>query len=422
MANNINISSVISPDILKTVSSSTAIKTFGEQLKDQAKEKVISVALGKAEQLKNQIQDIILLKAKVWSDYNTELKRLDILLKEKQISQKKYDESVAIAEKSRDQKLKDLDKLEAKLKEDLANIIKDPYRKIKENINKRKARKAKRKARNKAERTKARRDLAKKVAKNAAKTLAPIIALQLSNRFASVISQRSKLEVLVDQINVYIDQAETPEQIVIATNLRNNTISLINNSIGKLTSLQQTISQINLYITIFNAIVSILSAIPLPTAVPPGIGIPVNLIVRIVKTLEKAQKLISALNIVLSIATISLENEIIKLEELILRLKDISQNLTDKSLTNLNEQQLTSLTNFFSPVGVNDFPPYKGFKFQIKEEENQAFIVKGNKRRYAVAIDRDGVEVLKSELSFTLDPNDLVDQLKLVIDQRNLQG
>jgi hypothetical protein len=71
---------------------------------------------------------------------------------------------------------------------------------------------------------------------------------------------------------------------------------------------------------------------------------------------------------------------------------------------------------------VDQFPPYKGFKFKIKEEQNQAFVVKGNKRRYAVATDRDGVEVLKSDFSFTLDPNDLVDQLKLVIDQRNLQG
>jgi len=71
---------------------------------------------------------------------------------------------------------------------------------------------------------------------------------------------------------------------------------------------------------------------------------------------------------------------------------------------------------------VDQFPSYKGFKFKIKEEQNQAFVVKGNKRRYAVATDRDGVEVLKSDFSFTLDPNDLVDQLKLIIDQRNLQG
>ena len=146
------------------------------------------------------------------------------------------------------------------------------------------------------------------------------------------------------------------------------------------------------------------------------------MITRIVKTLERANKLVSALNIVLAVASVALENEINELNELILRLKEITQNLTDKTLNNLNEQQLTDLTNFFSPVGVDEFSPYKGFKFQIKTEENKSFEVKGNKRRYAVAIDRDGVEVIKSELSFTLDPNDLVDQLKLVIDQRNLQG
>jgi len=89
---------------------------------------------------------------------------------------------------------------------------------------------------------------------------------------------------------------------------------------------------------------------------------------------------------------------------------------------NLNEQQLADLSNTFLPVTDGEFPPYKGFKFKIKTEENKTFEVKGNKRRYAVAIDRDGVEVLKSDFSFTLDPNDLIDQLKLVIDQRNLQG
>jgi hypothetical protein len=96
-----------------------------------------------------------------------------------------------------------------------------------------------------------------------------------------------------------------------------------------------------------------------------------------------------------------------------------------KSNLNLNEQQFADLSNTFLPNN-DQFGEYKGFKFKIKEEQTlgvqQAVVVKGNKRRYAVAIDRDGVEVIKSELSFTLDPNDLIDQLKLVIDQRNLQG
>ena len=422
MANNINVGAVVSPDVLKTISSSTAIKTFGDQLINKAKQKVISAALGKVQTLKDQIQEIITLKIKVWSDHGTEMKRLEVLLKEKQITQEQYDISVAKENEAYQTKLKDLEALDLKLKEDLAKILADPYAKIKQKFNLRKLKRSKRKTRNKAERAKARRDLAKKVAKNAAKTLAPIIALQLAKQFASVLSQRAKLEELVDQVNAYIEQANTPETIAVATNLRNNAVTLINSSIKKLDNLQKSISQISTYIAIFTAIVAVLSAIPIPTAVPPGIGIPVSLITRIVKSLNKAALLIASISVVASIANTILENEIIKLNDLIERLKAVNVLLDGKANLNLNEQQLADLSNTFLPVTDEEFPPYKGFKFKIKTEENKTFEVKGNKRRYAVAIDRDGVEVLKSELSFTLDPNDLIDQLKLVIDQRNLQG
>ena len=46
--------------------------------------------------------------------------------------------------------------------------------------------------------------------------------LGLANKFAAILSQRAQLEKLVDQVNAYIDQANTPETITIATNLRNN--------------------------------------------------------------------------------------------------------------------------------------------------------------------------------------------------------
>jgi hypothetical protein len=421
MANNINIGSAISPDVLKTISSAAVIKTFGDQLVNKAKDKVISTVLGKAQELKDQIQEIVTLKIKIWSDHGTEMKRLEILLKEKQITQEQYDKAVAKENEAYQNKLKDLEDLDLKLKEDLANILADPYAKIKDKLNKRKLKKAKRKNKNRAERAKARRDLAKKLAKNAAKTLAPILALQIANKFASVLSQRAQLEKLVDQVNTYIEQANTPETIIIATNLRNNAVTLINSSISKLTSLEKTIAQISLYITIFIAVVAILSAIPIPTAVPPGIGIPVNVITRIVKSLEKAAKLIVSLSVITAIAVTILESEISKLNDLIERLKAVNQLLDNKTTLNLNEQEFNNLSSaIFNNAG--QFPPYKNFKFNIKEEQNTSFVVKGNKRRYAVAINRDGTEVLKSDYSFTLDPNDLVDQLKLIIDQRNLQG
>lgn len=420
MSNKISISSVISPSILGTISTASAIKTFGSQLKDKAKEKVLSAVVGKAEQLKKQIEEIVTLLIKVEIDHSTEVKRLEVLLKENQITQEQYDKALAVENEAYLAKKEDLEALKFKLQQDLKNILADPLRKIKENKIKRKLKRARRKARSRAERSKARRDLAKKVARNAAKTLAPIIALQLVNKFASILSQRAQLEKLVNQVNAYIEQANTPETITIATNLRNNTITLINNSINKLQAIQRIITQITTYINIFTAIVAILSAIPIPTAVPPGVGIPVSLIMRIVRSLEKASRLIISLNVVAAVAIVILELEIAKLNELIERLKAVNQ-LLDNKTTGLNEQQLSNLSNLFLPTG-GDFGTYKGFKFAIKTEENKAFEVKGNKRRYAVAIDRDGVEALKSEFSFTLDPNDLVDQLKLVIDQRNLQG
>jgi hypothetical protein len=425
MPSNVNISSVISPDILKNISSASAIKAFGDQLVNKAKDKVISVVEGKIGELKKKIEDITKKTVTLGINHNTELKRLEVENKNKQLTDEQYNEAVIVENAAYDLAVKNSENEITKLKEDLAKIISDPYRKIKEERLKRKNRVKQKRAKNKAERSKARKNLAIKVIKNAAKTLAPIIALQLTNQLIAVISQREKLEVLVNQVNDYITSANTPETIQIAINLRNNTITLINNSISKLQKIKKVTEQITIYITVFSIIVAILSSIPIPTAVPPGIGIPINVITKIVKTLEKANKLIASLSVILAICNVLLENEIFKLNELILRLKEISQLLDQSTLQNLNNQELTDLTSNLL-TNINQFGEYKGFKFKIKEEQTlgaqQAIVVKGNKRHYAVAINRDGVEVIKSDYSFTLDPNDLVEQLKLIIDQQNLQG
>jgi hypothetical protein len=414
MSNTSNISSVISSDVLKTISSSSAIKTFGDQLKDKSKEKVVVINRDKKGELEVEKDKLIEDERQAGINHENELKRLETLYQQGQIPKEQYDKAVLAENEAYKKQQESFDLQKKKINKDINDINLDPEKKIKEDRKKRKAQRQEKQSKNKARDTQAKRDANKKVIKNAKKTLAPIIGLQITNQLSSIISQRAKLEELVNQVNTYIDTANTPETTNIATNLRNNTITLINNSIGKLQNLQTILNQINTYLAIFNAIVTVLSAIPIPTSVPPGIGIPINIITRIVKTIESANKLISALNVVLAVASISLENEIGKLNELILKLKNVN-------LTGLNSQQLADLTSSIYN-NVDDFPPYKGFKFKIKVEENKAFEVKGNKRRYAVATDRDGVEVLKSDFSFTLDPNDLIDQLKLVIDQRNLQG
>jgi hypothetical protein len=93
------------------------------------------------------------------------------------------------------------------------------------------------------------------------------------------------------------------------------------------------------------------------------------------------------------------------------------EGLLNSGLNNLSSDQLANLS---SGLGYLKGYDYKGFRFFIKEEENPKFVVKGNKRRYAVALNRDGNEILQSEYSFTLSPDILIEELKLKIDEKNL--
>ena len=419
MPSNINISPALAKNTIELAKNPQQIKTFGDQLVNKAKDKIISVALGKVQELEIQIEEIVKSSVQAGINHSIELKRLDILLKEKQRTQEQYDDAVLAENEAYKKQIDSFNLQIKKIKEDIYNIKLDPLKKIKEDRKKRKVQRQERQTKNKAERAKAKKDLAKKVLKNAVKTLAPVIALQLTNQFAIILSQRAKLEELVDQVNTYIEQANTPETIAIATNLRNNAVALINNSIKKLDKLKKNLENITKILSVITVIIIIIEAIlllPFPFLIPIKI--------KLQPKLQKILKLVASLSVILAIANTILENEISKLNDLIERLKAINALLDNQSNLNLNEQQLADLSNTFLPIGIknNEFEKYKGFKFKIKEEQNIAFVVKGNKRRYAVAIDRDGVEVIKSELSFTLDPQDLIDQLKLVIDQRNLQG
>jgi len=73
-------------------------------------------------------------------------------------------------------------------------------------------------------------------------------------------------------------------------------------------------------------------------------------------------------------------------------------------------------------LGYLDGFDYKGFKFYLKEEFNLNFVVRGYKRRYAVATNLLGKEIIQSDYSFTLEPPVLVDQIKVEIDLKNLSA
>jgi hypothetical protein len=415
---NLNIAPVVSPDILKNISASTAIKSFGDQLKNKAKETLISGTQSIISNLKNQ-QEVLTLQIKALTDKQTnELLELQKKYESNQITEEEYKALEKSIENSINAEIDVIKGQIKKLKQDITNIINSPYDRLKKEKTKLDDNIKNLKKQIEGAKVRAKKDLIKQVAKNTAKTLAPVIALQLANSFVTLISQRKKLEELVEQINLYIDtQVKNESTLTVATNLRNNAVILINNSIDKLEKIKKIIDRINLIITIFNAIVLIINLATnlLPPFTPPAI------VKNAIDIINKASALTAALSVILAVASTLLDSEINNLIELRDSLKEASLKLDEKAINDLTDDQFATLSDTFLPAGGN-YGDYKGFKFEIKEEQNPRFVVKGNKRKYAVAIDRDGVEAIISEYSFTQDPNDLIEQLKLIIDQQNLQG
>jgi hypothetical protein len=414
MSNTTNIAPVVSPDILKTISASTAIKTFGSQLKDKNKETLIIGNQSKTANIDTELDDLTKKEIQAGANKDNTIQKAQSDLNTNQITQEQYNNITVSANFTYETEIATINIQRLKLEQDKQNINNNPNDKIKNQQKVFKTSIKNLRKKTQESETKSKQDLTKQVVSNAVKTLVPVIALQLANSFSTLITQRKKLEELVDQVNNYIDtKVKDQTTVTIATNLRNNAITLINNNIRKLENLKKNIERISRTVATIVVIVTIIERIlslPLPFLIPIKI--------QYQPTLQKLLRLISGLSALLVIATTLLSNEIIRLNELRDRLKEVSLKLDGKTL---DFADLTTLTNEFLPAGGN-YGSYKGFKFAIKEEQNQAFVVKGNKRRYAVAIDRYGVEIIKSELSFTLDPNDLIEQLKLVIDQRNLQG
>lgn len=417
MSNTTNIAPVVSPDILKTISASTAIKTFGSQLKDKNKETLIIGNQSKTANIDTELDDLTKKEIQAGENKDTTTQKAQSDFNTNQITQEQYNDIIISANFTYDTTVASIKIQREKLEQDKQNINNNPNDKIKNQQKSFKTSIKNLKKKTQESETKSKQDLTKQVISNVTKTLVPIIALQLANSFSILITQRKKLEELVDQVNNYIDtKVKDQTTVTIATNLRNNAITLINNNIKKLENLKKNIERINKIVTTIVIVVTIIERI---LSLPIPILLPIK--VEFQPKLQKLLRLISGLSALLVIAIMLLSNEIIRLNELRDRLKEVSLKLDGKTLENLNDKQLSELSNEFLPAGGN-YGSYKGFKFAIKEEQNIKFVVKGNKRRYAVAIDRYGVEIIKSEYSFTQDPNDLIEQLKLVIDQQNLQG
>ena len=406
-----NVSSLISSGINNTLASTGLPNAFGDQIVKAASQKVTSAALGQLQILKQKLEDIIRRKLELEITHKNNLKRLDTQYtpdkpEKSVLTEEEYNIAVAIENTRYETEKATLNEEQKQTDRQIQSITKDPKAKRKEKQKIAKLKRKKNKAKNKAEKTKA----SKALLLSTAKSVAPLLMYSSVRIIARLAVQNSSLKDLVDQTNAIIEAANTPEQLEQARVSRNAAYNVLNNNERNLIDIKEKLELIALLVTILTALGAILlSSLSFP-------GTPASAY----KPYEVIVKTLGILSIILLTLIPILDTLISELSDLKDQLREIDNKL---DLQTIDSGNLLALNTLLNSIKQPKDETYKGFRLVVKEDQNPKTFVKDSiKRHYAVAIDKDGVEVIKSEYSYTLDPQVLIDQIKIIIDSRNLQA
>jgi len=400
-----NVSSLVPTQINNTLNSVNLPQAFGDQVKDAAKQKIKQVALGQLDKLKKEAEDIIVKKTNLEVKHRSNLNKLEQQYnpkppKEPLLTEKEYNAAVEAENISYELEKKTLQEQYDKKQEQIQSIVKDPNLGYKKKLEKFKTKRQSRKNKSKAEKAASRTALLK----NIAKQIEPILSQTLLNLISQLVVQNLGLQDLVDQTNEIIDTAQTPTQLDQARVTRNSAYNTLDSNEKIITNVQNTLELIQLVISIAEALIPLLYINPTPP-------------LPLIKSLEDR---VALLNRIIGAIINLLDPIVAYLNDLKNQLREVDNKLDIETINSL--PSLDRLNNLLNTIKQPQNELYKGFKLVIKEDNDPRTTVQGVKRHYAVAIDRSGVEVLKSQYSYTLEPNILIDQLKLVIDRQNLQA
>ena len=237
--------------------------------------------------------------------------------------------------------------------------------------------------------------------------IAFITAIILEN----IAVNNTKIEKLVDDTNDIIFSVKTQTEFDTAKIKRGTALSIITTNERLLNTIEQILKILNILTTILSAIIEILSLFPFTLIINKILLRIQNILIKISPLLQVALLLVNKLQ----------EN----LAEHKARLAQLN-NILNGSLADV-PALIKGLTQ--PSAGYLSGYDYKGFKFFIKADNTQGitppqqtggFATQQLQPNYAIAVNRDGNEVLRSSISYTLNPEVLVEELKLIIDQKGL--
>jgi len=244
--------------------------------------------------------------------------------------------------------------------------------------------------------------------------LTKIVASQVGPLQAKLRSeiQKKVLELLKEFASGCPNQAKLLQIIKIKNNLLRN-INSFQKRVDKVKTLPNSLKPV---INTAKVALQIISNIPVPTAVPPGAGIPISILNRYSKAINTISKTIDVLEgDVDSVNTMvnSVSGPITSLQKRLQSLDIKIQQCSNGNPAVIAEVQPKGNTG--SEGTPNSDYLYKGYTLEILQDPNSPKIAP---RRYALAKNKVGVVVIIGDSSFSSSTQVLLDELKFKIDNQ----
>jgi hypothetical protein len=226
------------------------------------------------------------------------------------------------------------------------------------------------------------------------------------------------------------DQVLCPRQdkILELIKKRNKLVRQINSIYSKINKVQKSLNITNSIITGLQAGIAVIELIPYPATGVPPLGLPpltTGVIEKTGSAKDKLKELLKQAKIVINILTLTtaafgavlgillrLLNSLDALIQECSESQDVPFETINAELNTLVNTS-TGLSNSNVVQATQEDNTYKGFTLELKLDETNSIKYP---RRFAQALTKTGVPVLKTDSSFASDPQVLLDQLKFIID------
>jgi len=220
------------------------------------------------------------------------------------------------------------------------------------------------------------------------------------------------------------------EDIARILSIKNALANPIEKILKVIDSTLKTISTSQKILSITDIALKIAEEIPLPTSTPPGVGIPINTITKIQKTITKLSNIItkalvvnSALLAILTLLKLVLTQVLNILNLLDLLIQFCATGSTGDQVSLSSNQMALELTNLTIDQSNNNTPivtNVNGFTMGVETEPQISTL--SIKRRRAIATNKQGVVMLTGEWSFSSIDQILINELVFYIQTNDLRA